>query len=403
MRILFTSYWYYPEPVSKPHSFATAMVERGHQVTVITGFPNYPQGKLYPGYRMRWRQQETIDGVSVIRVPMVIDHSRSGARRTVSYMSYALMVAASRWKVGHRPDLVWSYQIGLPGILLGRLLRVPVVHEVQDLWPEWSQTGHMGIGGLIYSVLDAEERSIYRQASAITTISDGFRQTLVAKGVPQEKITVLPNWANEQICPTGVRDTAFAAREALTGRFNIIYGGNIGTAQGLGVVLDAAEMLREYSAIQFVMIGDGVELEPLRDQALERGLANVRFLGSRRPDQMPGYLVCADALLLHLKRNPAYAITIPSKTYTYLSAGRPIVAAAEGDVANLVQEIGVGLVCSPENPAELARSVTTLYELPESAREAMGRKGRHASVTRFSRSTTVGKYEVLFQKIVAGR
>lgn len=400
MRLLFTSYWYYPEPVQKPHDLASALVERGHQVSVLTGFPNYPQGKLYPGYRIRLRQREVIDGVNVVRVPAVIDRSKSGLRRIISYMSFSLTATCVGRAAIRRPDVIWNYQVGLPGIGLGKLYGVPVVHEVQDLWPEWSQTTDMGVGGLMYRMLDVEERYVYRQAVAITTISRGFQQVLVSKGVPEDKISVLPNWANERVYQSVPQDANRADREGMTGKFNVIYGGNIGTAQGLGVVLLAADALRDRHDIQFLIIGDGVERDTLEKQAAQLALPNVRFLGRRPPEEMASYLALADALFLHLKRNPAYAITIPSKTYAYLATGRPIIAAAEGEVADLVLEIGAGIACPPEDPDALARAVLDLYGRTRSDRTEMGQRAREASLTRFGRQAIVDEYEELFRAVV---
>jgi colanic acid biosynthesis glycosyl transferase WcaI len=400
MRLLFTSYWYDPEPVLKPHALARELARRGHQVTVITGYPNYPGGRLYTGYRMRLQHQELLDGVAVIRVPLVVDRSRSGTRRIVSYMSFAVMAAVLGSRRVQRPQLIWSYQIGLPGVILGKLFHVPVLHEVQDLWPEWSQSSSMGVGNLAYRALDAQERFIYRQAAAITTISDGFEQALMTKGVPKDKITIIPNWANDPSGQENRDDPSLAESEGLTGHFNVMYCGNMGTAQGLEVVLDAAELLREYESVRFIMIGDGVERARIERKAAERGLVNVRFLGSRKPEQIQGYLAYADALLIHLKQDTVYSITIPSKTYTYLAAGKPIIAAAAGDVADLVERLGAGLVCPPDNPAALAGTVEALYAESDDARASMGERGREAYRTRFTLNILVDRYEALFGNLI---
>ena len=180
-------------------------------------------------------------------------------------------------------------------------------------------------------------------------------------------------------------DPELGEREGLSGRFNVIYGGNVGAAQGLGVALDAAKLLRESPQVQFVIIGDGVEREALETRASEQGLDNVRFLGSRPPDQMARYFAFADVLFLHLAQDPAYEITIPSKTYAYLASGRPILAAAHGDVAALVRETGAGVVCSPADPVALAAAIRGLLALPEEQRDVMGQLGRNAFLASFTR------------------
>lgn len=400
MRVLVLSYWYQPEPVTKPHDLACELVRRGHEVTVLTGFPNYPTGDLFPGYHRRLKQVEHIDGVRVVRLPVLIDRSKSGKRRALSYFSYALLAPILGAFECRKVDAIWTYQIGLPGVFLSKLTGAPLIHEVQDLWPEWSVSGGLSMGSRLYRVLDRVERAIYRRARAITTISHGFKQALIAKGVPADKITIVPNWANDAYFQPVERDSALAAEEGLAGRFNVIYGGNIGTAQALGVVLDAASQLSDLEDVQFVLIGDGMERVRLAAEASSRGLDNVRFLGARAPERMASYLAWASALLLTLKPCPEYELTIPSKTYAYLAVGRPILAAASGEVAMLVKELDAGVVCAPGNPSALAQAVRGLHALPGTAREAMGERGRQGFLKRFTRKVLVDEYEELLDSVV---
>jgi glycosyltransferase involved in cell wall biosynthesis len=250
-----------------------------------------------------------------------------------------------------------------------------------------------------YRLLDAQEKFIYGRAREITTISDGFKCALVEKGVPPAKISVIPNWANEQSFHPAERDPELGERERLAGKFNVMYGGNIGTAQGLGVVLDAAELLKPVRELQFVLIGDGIEREALARQAEQRGLTNVRFLGPRQQYEMAPYFAYGDALLIHLLQNPAYDLTIPSKTYAYLASGRPILAAVSGDTADLVRRIGAGVVCPPGDPALLADAIRQLIGCPEPDRSRMGEAARRAFVNEFSRHSLVDRYEALFASL----
>lgn len=401
MRILLISLFYHPEPVGKPHDLAVQLAQRGHDVAVITGFPNYPTGRVYDGYRMRLRQWQTIDGVSVLRVPHIIDRSHSAFRRVVSYMSFALAAAFLGGPWVERPDVIWTYQVGLPGVILSMLKGAPLAHEVQDLWPEWGRAADLGLKGWLYGILDRQERWLYGRSQAVITISHGFRRALVAKGVPEARISVIPNWANEQFFRPTERDPELGAREGLQGKFNVVYAGNVGTAQGLGVVLDTADLLGDLQQVQFVLIGDGVERQPLEALAAQRGLGNVRFLGSRPPSAMAGYLAYADVVLLPLLSNPAYEITIPSKTYAYLASGRPILVAAHGDAADLVREARAGLVCAPEDSASLAQAVRDLHAMPMEQRAAMGEAGRRAFLSNYTRAALVDRYEALLVDVVA--
>ncbi|MBM3157815.1 MAG: glycosyltransferase family 4 protein [Chloroflexi bacterium] len=403
MNILLISLWYYPEPVGKPHDLAVELVKRGYRVTVITGFPNYPSGHLYPGYRTRLAKRETIDGVNVIRLAHVIDRSRSAFRRLMSYTSFSLTAMIGGSLLVERPDLIWTYQIGLPGIGISLMKRAPWIHEVQDLWPDWGRTTTKGLNGWLNTVLAAQERFIYRRATVLTTISEGFKRVLMSRAVPEHKIELIPNWANDQDFLPTQRDPDLGAREGLVDRINIIYGGNIGTAQGLGVVLDAASLLQDLPQVQFVIIGDGIERESLSARAEKLGISNVRFLGSRPPEQTARYFAFADLLFLHLARDPHYEITVPSKTYAYMASGRPILAAASGVVADLIQETGAGIVCRPDDPAAIAKAVRDFLSLPAARRAEMGDAGRNKYLTSFTRARLVPLYEILFQKLLASR
>ncbi len=400
MQVLLISLFYFPEPVAKPHDFAIELTHLGHQVTVITGLPNYPRGQIFPGYRNRLWHWEDLDGVRILRVPHIIDRSHSAFRRIASYVSFSIMALVAGLFWVERPDIIWTYQIGLPGVLLAFLRRSRLVHEVQDLWPDWGQSADLGLKSWLFKILDAQERFIYRHAKAVTTISDGFQRTLVSKGVDANKITILPNWANETNFHPAERNAELAHREGFAGHFNVVYGGNIGTAQALDVIVAAAAILKDCPEIQFVMIGDGVERKRLEALTVEDGLTNVRFLGSRPPEQMASYYAMADVLLLHLKKDPQIQITIPSKTYAYLASGKPILAAAAGDVADLIVETGSGIVCPPEDPRALAQAVRFLVQQPEEERQKMGDAGRQAFLSRFTRQVLVKKYDQLFHSLL---
>lgn len=397
MKILLVTMYYHPEPVAIPHDLAAALQQRGHEVTVVTGFPNYPSGEVYAGYRMRPWQWEKIDEVDVLRVPFFIDRSSSALRRIISFMSYTFMASVLALCLLKRPDVIWSYQLGLPGVFISVFKRAPLVHEVQDLWPEWGKTAEMGLRGWLYGLLDHQERFVYRYARAIITISNGFKRILIAKKVPDDKITLIPNWANEKNFRPIAQETELGEREGLVGRFNVMYVGNIGTAQALGVVLDAAEALRDKPAIQFVLYGAGIERENLLADVHKRQLSNVRLPGGRPQSEIARYIAFADALFIHLRNDPAYAITIPSKTYAYLASGRPILVAASGDVADLISSLEAGIVCPPEDSASLAQAVRQLYEMPALQREQLGHHGREAFMKRFNRHVLIDQYITLFE------
>ena len=214
------------------------------------------------------------------------------------------------------------------------------------------------------------------------------------------RIEVIPNWANEAIFHLVSPDATLAKREGFCGFFNVIYVGNIGAAQALGVLLDAADQLRDLPDIRFVIIGDGVERSDLEKRARKLELNNIRFLGSRPQNEVANYMALANILFLHLQHNRVYEITIPSKTYGYLASGRPILAAAEGELANLINEFGAGVVCPPEDAAALAQTIRKLRTMPTAQLEQMGRAGYQAVSTHYSRITLGKQYSDVFEKTV---
>jgi colanic acid biosynthesis glycosyl transferase WcaI len=400
LKILLVSLFYHPEPVSRPHDLAVMLRQQGNEVSVVTAFPSYPQGKVYPGYKLRLWQSETVDGVRILRVPHLIDRSYSAFRRLLSFLSFSFSATLLACFKIERPDVIWSCQLGLPGVLLSVLRAVPLVHEVQDLWPDWGRTSELGLKGWIYDLLDQQERMIYKRARRVVTITEGFKSVLVKKNVPPGKITVISNWANEANFHKAEYDAGLARREGLVSSFNIVYMGNIGTAQGLQVVLDAAKLLVSEKKIRFVLIGDGVERVELEEKSRQAGLENVCFLGSRPQEQAAQYLALADVLFLHLKHDPVYAITIPSKSFGYLAAGKPILAAAEGEIARLIERLGAGIVCPPEDAQALAEAVRKLAGSSEVERQAMGQAGARAANGEFARESLGKRYGELFAEIV---
>ncbi len=405
MRILVLSQWYDPEPNFKGHILGNDLQARGHHVTAITGFPNYPGGKVYTGYRIRWRRWEERDGVRVLRVPLYPSHDSSGVRRAVNYLSFAASASLFGPALCGPADVMWVYHppltVGIPASWIGLLRRIPFVYEIQDMWPETVMASGFMSNGLAIRWLDKLAHFVYRQAAAISVISPGFKRNLVSKGVPAQKIHVIPNWADEEIYRPVARDSALGERFELCGHFNVMFAGNMGPAQALHHVLEAATLLKDLPDVQFVLIGDGIDLPHLQAQAQRCGLDNVRFIPRQPATAMPGFFAWGDALLVQLRNDPLYHMTIPSKTLAYMACGRPILCAVPGDGADVVRQAGAGLICPLEDPAALAQAVRDLHAMPADQREAMGQAGRQAFLANYTRAVLVDHYEALFQEIAA--
>ena len=375
MRIMYLTQWFDPEAgVFKGLRFARALQAAGHEVTVVTGFPNYPGGKLYPGYRLRPLMRETIDGVRVVRLPLYPSHDSSWLRRSLNYLSFFLSALAYGLFRRQRFDLAYVYHppitVGLAAGLAGLVRPLPLVLDIQDLWPDtMPATGMIKAAGAM-RLLDLMCRVVYRRASVIVVQSEGMRRALIDRGVPGAKITTVRNWA-------GVEPASEpAARPMPSGGFDVVYGGNLGRAQALETVIDAAAIIeRGRQDIRVHLYGAGVDAASLQARAAQLGVTAVRFHPRIPPAEIRPIFAQADALLLHLADDPLFAITIPSKTQVYLAMGRPIVAGIAGEAAELLQQSGAALIAPPGNPQALAQAICALADMPLQQREAMGQAG----------------------------
>lgn len=404
MRIAYLTQWFEPEPnIIKGMAFVTALQAAGHEVTVITGFPNYPDGQIYPGYRQRPVARESIDGVTLIRLPLYPSHDRSSLRRSLNFLTFFLSCLVYLVLRRRRFDLAYVYHppitVGMAAAVAGLIRPLPFVLDVQDLWPDTlAATGMRGAARLAGPVGWCC-RFVYRHAKAIIAQSEGMRRALVERGVPDATVTVVRNWANAEF-----RD--IPPVRARAGTFTLVYGGNYGRAQQLECVLDAAAQLGDRPDIRIELFGSGVDEQSLRAQAAKQGLANVHFRGRVGQDEMIGVFADADALLLHLGDDPLYAITIPSKTQFYLAMGRPIVAAVNGEAADILRDSGAAAVVSPCDAAALARAIREIADLPAQERAKLGRNGvdyyrRNLSFS-YSKDRTIALLEGTYDKVRAG-
>lgn len=375
MRILYLTQWFEPEPnIIKGVAFVRALQAAGHEVTVVTGFPNYPTGRIYPGYRLRPAQHEDLDGVRVVRLPLYPSHDASAVRRSLTFLSFFLSVLAYCLLRAGRYDLAYVYHppitVGFAAALAGCVRRLPFVLDVQDLWPDTVSTTGLRGATLLAGPLGWICGFVYRRSTLVIAQSAGMRRALAARGVPEAKLGTVRNWAAcEEPAPPPRREA-----EA-SDRFTLVYAGNFGRAQGLATVIAAAEILtRRRQDIEIRLIGDGVEADALRDRA--RTVPGVSIEARVPAAEIAAIIAGADALLLHLRDEPLFRITIPSKTQAYLAAGRPIVAGVGGEAADLLGEARAALVVPPCDPVALSEAIAEMADLPRARREAMGQAGR---------------------------
>ena len=386
MRILIVSQWFQPEPHFKGLAFAEALRGKGHEVEVLTGFPNYPGGKVYAGYRVRAVAREVMNGITVIRGYLYPSHDRSAIRRIANYVSFALSSTILIF-TRPRPDVVYVYTPPMTAALAPvalRLLRgVPYVCDVQDLWPDTLAATAMVTNRHVLSWVGRWTDFALRRAARVVVLSNGFRERLIDRGLDGRQIAVIRNWAPPEIVEVAHALTAPIDRP--NGLFTILFAGNMGKAQGLDVVVDAANLLHQRgSPIRFAMIGGGVEVGRLKERVAAMQLPNIVFHDPVHPSQMAGMFAEADALLVHLRDDPLFEITIPSKIQAYLAVGRPILLGVRGDAAQLVGEAGAGFAFAPDDAAELVEAASRLARMTQEARASMGRAGRQYYQDRLS-------------------
>lgn len=406
MRILLLTQLFYPEPNHlKGLTFAKELARRGHQVDVLTCYPNYPGGRLYPGYTMRPFMRETVEGIPITRVALYPSHDGSGLRRVACYGSFALSAAALGPLLLPRPDVVHLYQgpatLAWPAWMFKLLRGCPYVYDIQDLWPDSLAVSGMFTGRRGLAVVERWCRLAYRQARKIVVLSPGFKDELCRRGVAPEKIEVIYNWCDPPMLEGPPFDEAFAAAHGCGRHFTVMFAGTMGKVQALDAVLDAARLLQPQREIQFLFVGGGVEVESLRARAAALGLANVAFAPRQPSVAMRGILACADALLIHLRDHPLYRITIPQKTQAYLAAGKPIVIGVKGNAADLVQQAQAGFACEPEDPHSIANAVLQTYRSTPEQRARLGRNGRKFYDRFLAMPIGVEQYDRLFRQLVA--
>jgi glycosyltransferase involved in cell wall biosynthesis len=380
MRIVYVSQWFEPEPNnSKTEAFLKGLISDGSQLTVLTGLPNYPGGKLYPGYRIRPFQRETLMGFQVDRVPLYPSHNRSSLGRIGNYLSFFVSSLIYGLINGRKFDLAYVYHppitVGLGVALWGWLWRVPFVIEIQDLWPDSVAASDMAGVKPLSRVLNGVCNFVYRRAARIVVQCPGMKQKLIERGVPAAKIAVVYNWTDEEAfeAPADFSLPFLDEPEA----FKLIYAGNFGRAQNCETLIRAIALATErLPKLKLLMIGDGVEEVRLRHLAAELGAANISFHPRVPRSAMAAIYPRADALVCTLTRQELFAYVIPTKTQAYMAAGRPVLMAVNGDAARLIVEAGAGLAVPPEDPGALADAIVRMAQMRRDQREAMGRAGR---------------------------
>ena len=402
------SQYFWPETVPI-NDFAWGLAERGHEVTVLTGMPNYPAGHFPPGYGPFRPARQERRGVSILRVPLIPRGGGQRWRLALNYVSFALsagLLGPLRCRGAF--DLIFAFQMspvtsGLPAILMKKLKGVPLMFWVQDLWPEsLSATGAIS-SPLILERVAALVRFIYSQCNLILVQSRAFAPRVEEMGVEGKCIRYFPNWAEALYRPVRLEEGA-PERDEVPDGFRVMFAGNIGVIQSFETILGAAERLKDHREIHWVILGDGRRRGWVEERVRSLGLeGQVHLLGRRPMEGMPRYYALADALLVTLKGDPVISLTIPSKLQPYLASGRPVLAALDGEGGRVVKEAHAGLATPAQDPNALAEAVLELYQMPPEDRAELGQSGRAYFERHFEREKLLDRMEGWMRELTEGK
>jgi len=390
MKILFVSHYFPPEvnaPASRTHEHCRRWVQDGHEVTLITGVPNHPRGKIFDGFENRWIQEETIDGIRVLRTWMFLAPNSGFTKRVANYLLFAFTAILASLRTG-KPDLVIAtspqFFAGIAGAIIAKLKRRPFVLEIRDLWPKSVvELGQLGEGPIL-STLEALERWLYRSAAGVVVNTRSFRQHIMERGVAEHDIELIYNGIDPVLFRPRPKNEALLEAHGLSNHFTVAYVGTLGLAHGLSLLIDIAERLENRAELRFCLIGDGADRDKLEAEIQRRGLNNIIMLGLQPRDAMPDWIASIDLLLVMLRDLPVFETVIPSKIFEFLAQERPVILAAKGEIRRMMEEANGALVIDPEVEDQMVAAIENVMDHPEEAarRAESGRRWVEAGFLR---------------------
>jgi glycosyltransferase involved in cell wall biosynthesis len=417
MNILYTSQYFPPEacaPAARVDSFSREWARAGVEVTVLTGFPNHPEGVLHPAYRKLWRHgfaRERRDGVQVYRTWLYPSANCGLWGRGANFASFAVSAALAGPFIAPKHGVVIATSpqllVGISGFVTASLRSRPWVFEVRDLWPEsLVGVGQTTSGSLLYRGVGCIANFLYRHATHIVVDGEWKRRHLISQGVDERRISVIMNGIEDRFCFDPDSEEACQARHELRKElglgeeFALLYAGTLGMAHGLGTLLHAAKGLRDYNDIVFLIIGAGAEREQIGQQVRDLRLPNLRLLDKVPRQRVPAFLAAADACLIPLRNKEVFKTAIPSKLFEAMAAGRPAILGVEGEAKEILLNSRAGMAVRPEDPAALSAAILRLKEEPSLCR-ALGRNGRQAVLQKYLRADQAAEYLNLLRELSA--
>lgn len=404
MRILVVSQYFWPENF-RINDLVQEWTKRGHAVTVLTGKPNYPAGTVFPAFLDNPTSFSTYHGARVVRAPMLA-RSQGSLRLIGNYLSYVVGASlAGPWRLrGEAFDAVFVFEpspitVGLPAILMGRLKRAPVVFWVLDLWPETLAAIGVIRSPRLLGLVGRLVAYIYNRCTLVLGQSRGFQASIAQYCADPGKIRYFPSWSE----PLFEQSDATPAPEVplQPNTFSVLFAGNIGEAQDLPAIVEAATRLKDHPHVRWLIVGDGRKSAWLEEEVRRRGLEKQVLLLGRHPvERMPSFYAHADALLVSLKKDPVFSLTIPGKVQSYLQAGIPLLGMLDGEGAQVIRSARAGLMCAAGDSTGLADAVLAMADMTPEDRQAMGRNGRKYAQNEFDRDMLMDRLEQMLQEAV---
>jgi glycosyltransferase involved in cell wall biosynthesis len=403
LRILVVTQYFWPENM-RINDLVRDFTEKGHSVTVLTGLPNYPEGTVFAEFQATPERFGVYFGAKIVRVPMLPRGKRSInlALNYLSFFTSASVVGAYKLR-GEKFDSVFVYAVSpimaaIPALVIGRLKKAPVFVWVLDLWPETLRAVGVLKKPALLSMVGKMVSWIYNRTDYLLLQSHGFFENVqryCTKDIPSERLVYFPSWAEDDFTAVENRASSLLSRDETV--FTVLFAGNLGEAQDLPAVLDAAEALVNKVSVRWVIVGDGRMSDWLSQQVQSRGLGNVLLLGRHPLEEMPALFACADALLVSLKTNDVFEKTIPGKVQAYLASGRPLLGMINGEAARVIADSGAGLTCSSGDSKGLAEITLALAQADAGRLSAMGESGRQYYLDNYSKNRLLTRLEDLFR------
>lgn len=405
MKILIVSQYFWPENF-RINDLALELFKRGHEVTVLTGVPNYPDGKIYQNYKVNKKNYQFYNGIKIVRVP-IVPRGKSNFFLILNYISYAinasLLGILKLWDI--KFDIIFVYEpspitVGIPSSILRLVKRAPVIIWVQDLWPESLEAIGVIRSKTALKIVGAFVKFIYSNCDLVLAQSRSFIPAIIKYLDPLKKIYYFPNWAELIYCERNPPDISEIKRRPNC--FNIMFAGTIGDAQDFPSILDAADILKMNSRIHWTIVGDGRMADWVSGEVSSRGLSDsITLLGRHPLEKMPSFFKCADALLICLKDEEIFSKTIPVKLQSYLAFGKPILAMLNGEGAKIIEDSQSGLVCGAGESRSLASLVSIMSTMCKEDLDQMGLNGIKKFNQEFNREILIHQLEQYIEECFA--